>query len=188
MGAAAVVMISFVAMEPVAYLAHRFVMHGRHRGARWHVSHHRPRRNRFEDNDRYPFVLAALTILAIVAGTSSASLRVLAWAGAGVTLYGAAYLFVHDLYIHRRIARFTWRCPPLDAVREAHRIHHLWGGEPYGFLVPIVPAHLREKARGTDRDPLASEGRRGDPRGPTGPVPSGDRLPPLASSERRPTQ
>lgn len=160
MGAVVVVLVSFVAMEPVAYLTHRFVMHGRRRGARWHVSHHRPRRARFEDNDRYPFVLATLTIVAIAAGTSSASLRVLAWAGVGVTLYGAVYLFVHDIYIHRRIARFTWRCRPLDAVREAHRIHHLWGGEPYGFLVPVVPAALRAKARGIDRDPLATEGRR----------------------------
>ncbi len=151
---------AFVGMEGFTYLAHRFVMHGRHRGARWHVSHHRPRRDRFEDNDRYPFVLAAITILAIAAGTSSASFRVLAWVGAGVTLYGATYLFVHDVYIHRRIARFTWRCRPLDAVREAHRIHHLWGGEPYGFLVPIVPATLRERSRTVDRDPLATEGRR----------------------------
>lgn len=156
MGAVVVVVISFVAMEPVAYLAHRFVMHGRHRGARWHVSHHRPRRRRFEDNDRYPFVLAAVTILAIAAGTSSASLRALVWVGAGVTLYGAAYLFVHDLYIHRRIARFTWRCRSLDAIREAHRIHHLWGGEPYGFLLPVVPAALREQARTVDRDPLVT--------------------------------
>ena len=73
-------------------------------------------------------------------GSMVDGLRPLLWAGAGVTLYGAAYLFVHDLYIHRRWARFRWTWGPLERVREAHRIHHLFGGEPYGFLFPVVPS------------------------------------------------
>lgn len=147
---------AFVLMEPVAYLAHRFVMHGS-RGGGWHVGHHRLRRGRFEANDLYPVVMAGFTVVVIAVGVTLPGWSALAWVGAGITLYGMAYLFVHDLYIHRRIARFTMVIGPLEAVREAHRIHHLWGGEPYGFLFPVVPAGLRARARGVSRDPLRPE-------------------------------
>ena len=39
-------------------------------------------------------------------------------------------------------------------LAEAHRIHHLYGGAPYGMLLPVVPAELRERANHTDRNPL----------------------------------
>ena len=45
------VLVSFVLMEPAAYLIHRFVMHGR-LGA-WHHSHHQVRTATFEANDLY---------------------------------------------------------------------------------------------------------------------------------------
>ncbi len=148
-----IVLAAFVVMEPVAYLAHRFLMHGRH-GSGWHVGHHQVRRTRFEANDLYPAVMAAPTVALIWTGTAIGGWSALAWAGAGITLYGLAYLFVHDLYIHRRIKRFTLVIPFLEPVREAHRIHHLWGGEPYGFLFPVVPVAVRERARSVERDPL----------------------------------
>jgi beta-carotene 3-hydroxylase len=143
-------------MEPVAYLTHRFVMHGR-LGA-WHRSHHQARTGTLEQNDLYPVVGAGLSIVVIALGTGVGPLRSLAWIGAGITLYGAAYLFVHDLYIHRRIRSFTWKCRPLERVREAHRIHHLWAGEPFGFLFPIVPSALRTRAATVVRDPLRDDG------------------------------
>ena len=31
-------------------------------------------------------------------------------------------------------------------------IHHLWSGEPYGFLFPIVPRELRTRASTVTRD------------------------------------
>lgn len=150
------VLVAFVLMEPVAYLTHRFVMHGRLGG--WHRSHHQMRVQTLEANDLYPVVGAAISIVIIALGTVVDSLASLAWVGAGITLYGGGYLFVHDLYIHRRIASFTWRWGPLERVREAHRIHHLWAGEPYGFLFPIVPAELRERAATVSRDPLQHYG------------------------------
>ena len=146
------VLAAFMLMEPVAYLTHRFVMHGRL--GSWHRSHHQVRLRPLEANDLYPLVGAALSIVIIALGTAVDSLAALAWVGAGITLYGAGYLFVHDLYIHRRIPSFTWRWGPLERVREAHRIHHLWAGEPYGFLFPIVPSELRARARTVSRDPL----------------------------------
>lgn len=147
---------AFVLMEPAAYLIHRFVMHGR-LGA-WHRSHHQVRERTLEANDLYPVVGAAISIVVIALGTAVDSLGALAWVGAGITLYGAGYLFVHDLYIHRRIPAFTWRWGPLERVREAHRIHHLWAGEPFGFLFPIVPAPLRARAATVARDPLQNHG------------------------------
>jgi beta-carotene 3-hydroxylase len=149
---AVLVLVAFVLMEPAAYLTHRFVMHGR-LGA-WHRSHHQVRDQTFEANDLYPVVGAAISIVIIALGTAVDSLTALAWVGAGITLYGVGYLFVHDLYIHRRVASFTWQWAPLEHVREAHRIHHLWAGEPFGFLFPIVPGALRTRARTVTRDPL----------------------------------
>jgi beta-carotene 3-hydroxylase len=150
-----IVVASFALMEGVAYLTHRFVMHGR-LGA-WHRSHHRPRRRTMESNDLYPVVGAVLTIGVMALGATVDRLRPLTWVGTGITLYGAAYLFVHDLYIHRRVASFTWRCRPLERLREAHRIHHLWAGEPFGFLFPVVPRERRAEAATISRDPLLSE-------------------------------
>lgn len=148
-----IVVAAFLLMEPVAYLAHRFVMHGAHGGG-WHVGHHQVRRTRFEANDLYPLVMAVPTVTLIWAG-SEQGWSAIAFVGLGVTVYGLAYLFVHDVYIHRRWKRFTLVIGFLEPVRDAHRIHHLWGGEPYGFLLPVVPAALRERALSVNRDPLA---------------------------------
>ncbi|MGZ8282038.1 MAG: sterol desaturase family protein, partial [Allosphingosinicella sp.] len=45
-----------IAMEGVAYVAHRWVMHGP--GWFLHASHHRPRPGRFELNDLYAAIFA----------------------------------------------------------------------------------------------------------------------------------
>lgn len=164
------VLLGFVVMEPVAYLAHRFVMHGR-LGA-WHRSHHQVRRGRAEQNDLYPIVLGALTFGVMLLGAAVDALAPLLWFGAGVTAYGAAYLFVHDVYIHRRLRWFTWRSARLDRVREAHRIHHLWSGEPFGFLFPVVPPALRERAASITRDPLRAD-RPAAPSATSAPSPAG---------------
>ncbi|CAA9259053.1 MAG: hypothetical protein AVDCRST_MAG50-2899 [uncultured Acidimicrobiales bacterium] len=138
-----VALAAFVAMEPMSYLAHRFVMHGPGMGL--HRSHHSRLTTRFERNDLYPVLFAGITILAMAAGTMSPTLRVLLPVGAGVTLYGAAYGFVHDVYIHARLGRLP-RMAALEWLKDAHEIHHRFGGEPYGMLLPIVPARLRERA------------------------------------------
>jgi beta-carotene 3-hydroxylase len=148
-----IVVAAFAVMEPVAYLAHRFVMHGF--GMGWHRSHHQARVSRFEKNDLYPVTMAGLTVLAMAAATTFPSVDALLPTGAGVTAYGFAYLFVHDVYIHRRLPFFTAVIGPLERLREAHRIHHLWSAEPYGFLFPVVPSELKVRAATVERDPLA---------------------------------
>lgn len=132
-----------VVMEPVTYLAHRYVMHGV--GMGWHRSHHRRRRSGFEKNDLYPVVFASATI-ALMAFGAVFGPPVLFPIGVGISLYGLAYLFAHELYIHRRWTRFTARLPWFEHLAEAHALHHRFGGEPYGFLFPVVPASLRRRA------------------------------------------
>ncbi|MST32348.1 beta-carotene hydroxylase [Acidimicrobiaceae bacterium USS-CC1] len=147
---------AFVVMEPLTYAAHRWVMHG----AGWvlHRSHHRRRRidswrDRFEANDWFPVMFATGTVAAMAVGAGVESASVLVPVGVGVTLYGAAYAFVHDVYIHARVGRLPVLAP-LERLRDAHAIHHLFGGEPYGMLCPIVPRELRERAAARTTDPL----------------------------------
>jgi beta-carotene 3-hydroxylase len=153
-------LVAFVVMEPATYAAHRWVMHGP--GWVLHRSHHRRRtvttwQERFEANDWFPVMFAAVTIAAIAVGTDVRSAHLLVAIGVGVTAYGAAYAFVHDLYIHGRFVRVA-TLAPLERLRDAHAIHHLFGGEPYGMLCPIVPRDLRQRAarRGDGRERAAT--------------------------------
>ena len=138
-----VAVVAFVVMEPVTYATHRWVMHGL--GRVLHNSHHRTRVGRFEANDLFPVIFASVTILAMAAGSSWPSLRFLLAAGVGVTAYGFAYMFVHDVYIHRRLGRLP-AFAPLERLRRAHAVHHQFSNEPYGMLLPVVPARLRRRA------------------------------------------
>ncbi len=144
-----IVAIAFVVMEPFTYLVHRFVMHGFAIG--WHRSHHAVRVGRFERNDLFPVVFAGLAVLAITAGFNVPHLGQLVSVVAGVGAYGAAYLFVHDVYIHGRLPRLRIHVPLLDHLSQAHALHHRFGGEPYGMLLPIVPASVRSRSGRTAR-------------------------------------
>jgi beta-carotene 3-hydroxylase len=154
---------AFVVMEPVAYAAHRWLMHGP--GWVLHRSHHsiapdgRSETARLwrhiEANDAFPVAFAGAAILTMAAGTRFHRLAPLVPLAAGVTAYGAAYASVHDGYIHRRVGRpmglkderrvVTNRGTVdfLERLRLAHVEHHRGGGEPYGMLFPLaVPRDL----------------------------------------------
>ena len=135
---------AFVVMEPVTYLTHRFVMHGFAMG--WHRSHHTRRVGRFERNDLFPVVAAAISVVAMAVGFNVPGLGRVVSVVVGVGGYGVAYLFVHDVYIHRRLSRFTARSALLDRLAAAHELHHRFGGEPYGMLFPVVPSSLWDRA------------------------------------------
>jgi beta-carotene 3-hydroxylase len=163
LAALAVAAVAFVLMEPVTAVTHRFVMHGV--GGWLHRSHHRSRDVGWERNDWYPVMFAGLVLLGMWAGFNIDRFGALVPAGVGVTLYGAAYAVVHDVYIHRRLAGFGGRrVAALDRLATAHRIHHLYGGAPYGMLAPVVPRELRARAARTGRDPLAVSRCRGTAR------------------------
>jgi beta-carotene 3-hydroxylase len=151
---------ALVIMEPVAALAHRFVFHGF--GMGWHRSHHLPPRHVFEANDLFPVVFAAATILVLSVGVYVGGGALLVPIGVGVTAYGAAYLCVHDLVIHRRVVGLRVPDGLGRRLRAAHNVHHLYSRAPYGFLAPIVPHDLRIEAdrRGRDETPRAVSRRR----------------------------
>jgi beta-carotene 3-hydroxylase len=159
MPAVPLVLLAFVLMEPLTALTHRFVMHGF--GMGWHRSHHESPRGPFEANDLFPVVFSIATIALLAVGVYVGGGDVLVPLGIGVTLYGASYLFVHDLVIHRRLGR--WLPLPdrfLAWHRRAHNVHHLYSRAPFGFLAPVVPRGLRERAAGapgarTDRSRAA---------------------------------
>jgi beta-carotene 3-hydroxylase len=133
----------FAAMEVVSYATHRWVMH--RIGMVWHRSHHRRSEGGWEANDLFPLLFSVIGFVLFVLAIGMPSLRPVA---VGVTVYGAAYLFVHEVYIHERL---PWRVPNnayLEHLRESHALHHRFGGEPYGMLFPVIPKSLRERSAG----------------------------------------
>lgn len=138
--------VAFVAMEAVSYGAHRWVMHGP--GMSWHRSHHAPSAGGWERNDLFPacFSLVGFSVFLGAAATGAGWLY---WLGAGITAYGAAYLFVHEVYIHRRLGRRLPDLAYLRWLRAAHRDHHTGGGEPYGMLLPVRRSVDADRAAST---------------------------------------
>ncbi len=163
MSAVLVALVAFTAMEPLTYLTHRYVMHGL--GRRLHRSHHRrwagrtPGESFLEANDAFPAVFAGTAMVAFALGFNVDVLGLLVPITVGVTLYGAAYALVHDGYIHGRLPAPSRR-PILDRLAAAHELHHRFGGEPYGMLVPIVPASVRARAAAAQERELTRSGRR----------------------------
>lgn len=163
MSAVLVALVAFAAMEPFTYLTHRYVMHGL--GRRLHRSHHRrwpgraPGEPFFEANDAFPAAFAGVAMVAFALGFNVDVLGVLVPITVGVTLYGVAYAVVHDGYIHGRLPAPARR-PLLDRLAAAHELHHRFGGEPYGMLVPIVPASVRARAATAQERELTRSARR----------------------------
>ncbi|MFN8091187.1 MAG: sterol desaturase family protein [Vicinamibacteria bacterium] len=126
---------TFLAMEGVAYLMHRYLMHG----PLWflHESHHRPRQGWFELNDLFGIFFAVPSMVLIYLGTHGQP--PLLGVGLGMTAYGAAYFGFHDVIVHRRIRHsFVPRHPYLKRIVRAHLIHHRTltreGAVSFGFL------------------------------------------------------
>ena len=126
---------AFVGMECLAWLMHRYVMHG----PLWvlHASHHRPRTGWFEANDLFGVFFAVPSIILIYYGThgSPALLAV----GLGMTAYGAAYFGFHDVVVHRRVShRYRPKSLYMQRIVRAHLIHHKTttkqGAVSFGFL------------------------------------------------------
>jgi beta-carotene 3-hydroxylase len=129
--------VALVAMEGVAWAAHRYVMHG----PLWvlHASHHRPDRGPFERNDLFAILFSLPSIGLIYAG-SRGHLLLLA-AGLGMAAYGALYFLVHDVVVHRRLPfPFAIGDGYLRRITRAHLVHHRSltreGATNFGFLLP----------------------------------------------------
>ena len=154
----------FAVMEIASYATHRWIMHGF--GNRWHRSHHRPPVGRFERNDLFPACFSVLGIALCLLASFGPAVAPLFWVAAGFTAYGVCYMFVHDIYIHRRLGSRLPRLRYLEWLRDSHRAHHTFGGEPYGMLLPIVSRSLRARTDDAPPQPLersaAREARRSE--------------------------
>ena len=135
---------SLAGMELVSYATHRWVMHGP--GMNWHRSHHAPAVGRFERNDLFPLCFSAVGVTLFALATVGPRVDGLFWVGAGVTAYGFVYMVVHDVCIHGRLKVPIPSSRYFEWVRDAHRVHHVTGGEPYGMLLPLVPGPSARRA------------------------------------------
>ena len=142
------VVATVVAMEAVAWIVHRYVMHGW--GWRWHRSHHQPRQGLFETNDLYALVFAAISLLffTLLAGLWAPFW----WVGVGTLVYGLLYTLLHDGLVHRRLGfSANPRSGYLKRLVQAHRLHHAVherdGAVSFGFLYAPPVRRLRRRLR-----------------------------------------
>ena len=142
---AAIVLLSFVGMEFVSYLAHRYIYHGP--GWFLHKSHHTPRTGLFEWNDVFPLLFASVTITAMLIGLSDPNGQDIVALSIGISMYGVLYLVIHDLYVHRRMKSLLFRSRLMQRIKKAHMIHHSYGGEPYGLLLFPLPERLKKELK-----------------------------------------
>jgi beta-carotene 3-hydroxylase len=125
------------AMEGVAYVAHRWVMHGP--GWFLHASHHRPRTGNWELNDLYAVIFAIPSIVLLLGGLQLGWGSWATWVGAGIAAYGAIYFGFHDVIVHKRLNhRYVARSAYMKRIVQAHRLHHAVetreGTVSFGFL------------------------------------------------------
>lgn len=136
-----IVIVSFIAMEGIAWLAHKYLMHG----LLWslHKDHHQPHDNHvFEKNDYFFVIFALPAIVCFYFGYANYSAPF--WVAVGITLYGLAYFFIHDLFIHQRVkvlrkANHAY----FKAIRKAHKVHHKHLGREQGECFGMLWAPLK---------------------------------------------
>ncbi len=134
---ALIVIGAFVSMEVIAWLTHKYIMHG----LLWrlHKDHHKKESSGFfEDNDFFFLIFALPGILGLFIGMKN-DFNYLFWIGLGITLYGMTYFFVHDIFIHQRFKIFRNSDNSyFRAIRRAHKVHHKHinkeEGECFGML------------------------------------------------------
>lgn len=144
--AASIVLATVAGMELVAFLVHKFWMHGP--GWAWHRSHHEPA-GRLEKNDLYALFFAGIAVAMFWAG---ARWPLLWWIGVGMTAYGLLYALAHDGLVHRRFpVPIRARRGYLKRLVQAHRLHHAvrerTGAVSFGFLYAPPPSRLKRQLR-----------------------------------------
>lgn len=143
---------TFIGMEAVAWLAHKYIMHG----LLWnlHEDHHKKDPSSFLEKNDYFFVIFAVpAMLCYALGSFVPHLFWTLFIGVGISIYGFCYFLVHDVFIHQRL---KWLRNSdnvyFRAIRRAHKMHHKHlekeDGECFGMLwVPMkyFRAELKRK-------------------------------------------
>ncbi|WP_338467971.1 beta-carotene hydroxylase [Novosphingobium sp. ZN18A2] len=159
--AALIVVASVIAMECVAWVSHKYVMHGF--GWGWHRDHHEPHDGFFEKNDLYALVGAAISITFFAIGSplimGNSAWAPGTWIGLGVLFYGVIYTLVHDGLVHQRWFRWVPRRGYARRLVQAHKLHHATigkhGGVSFGFVFARDPARLKAELKAQRKAGLA---------------------------------
>lgn len=128
---------TFVFWEFVAWLTHKYVMHGFLWS--WHRSHHTVHQEKLERNDFFALVFSVPSIFIFYYFSIADYNPYMLAVGLGILLYGIFYFLFHDLIVHQRI---RWRpSKPSRYLRRmihAHYVHHSShtkeNCEAFGFL------------------------------------------------------
>ena len=135
----AIVVAAFFFMEFVAWFVHKYVMHG----FMWaiHKDHHQPTKDFFQRNDTFVVIFAIPSWLFMQFGImAGCDFRL--YIGIGIAIYGAAYMFVHEVVIHNRFSIFgKIKNRYFQGLARAHFAHHKHKGKEDGecFGMLIVP-------------------------------------------------
>lgn len=159
-GTLALVVGGVAGMEMWARWAHKVLWHDFQPGWALHKSHHVPRVGPFEANDLFAIMNAVPAIALILYGflTPTMSGSLCFGAGLGITLFGIAYMFVHDGLVHRRFpVGPIAELPYMKRVTVAHKLHHSekYGGVPWGLF--LGPQELESIGAGPELDRLVEE-------------------------------
>lgn len=149
----AIVTASVIAMEMIAWGAHKYIMHGW--GWGWHRDHHEPHDNALEKNDLYGIVGAVISIGMFAIGSplilGTAAWEPGTWIGLGVLFYGIIYTLVHDGLVHQRYFKYVPKRGYAKRLVQAHKLHHATigkeGGVSFGFVFARDPAALKRELK-----------------------------------------
>ena len=140
-----IVLTAFLLMEFAAWATHKYLMHG----ALWflHEDHHVLTGRVMQKNDSFALIFAVPSASGFIFGSIYQN-DILFFSGLGILVYGFAYLFVHDIFIHRRVKIFSKpKNAYLRAVLFEHRKHHASeakeDGEFFGMLF-VNPKTIRK--------------------------------------------
>jgi len=125
------VLLGFLSMECVAWFTHKYIMHG----LLWvlHKDHHKKESAGFFEHNDFFFLIFALPGIAGLFAGMRMDYNFYFWIGLGITLYGFAYFFVHDIFIHQRFRIFrNTDNVYFKAIRRAHKTHHKHVGKEEG--------------------------------------------------------
>ena len=124
-------------MEGATWIIHKYIMHG----FLWnlHKDHHdHSNEGSLEKND-YFFVIFSIPTIILMYFGSLKGFNYLFFIGLGIMLYGMAYFFIHDIFIHQRVKLLSkTKNAYFLGLRRAHKQHHKnitkKHGECFGFL------------------------------------------------------
>ena len=147
------ILASVIAMEFVAWGAHKYIMHGF--GWNWHRDHHEPHDNMLEKNDLYGIVGAVMSISMFIIGSpmimGASYWEPGTWMGVGIMLYGVIYTLIHDGLVHQRYFKYVPKRGYAKRLVQAHKLHHATigkeGGGSFGFVFARDPAKLKAELK-----------------------------------------